>query len=133
MGYCTLQRLWRYVHLKTCATRRKGMCPVYLKPTLVPILPPHEVIHTIFLAGKSDRYLGYPTSDRCKAYWQCILRTPWGRTHPISEVSENDRGLCIPVHWHWDDVQIGRSSGGDTIMHCLCWSSALARGEVTQT
>ena len=99
----------------------------------MPVLAPHEVLHMIFRSGTTFVGLGNPTEARCTAYWHAFLEAGLGAEHPINDVPLQQRGLCVPLHWHFDEVKVARSSGGDTQLMVASWSCAFARGEVTRT
>ena len=119
-------------HLSTCARERdlrrwvKGLHggnvePYFLKlqveqtsqpglhEELVPVLPVHEVFHSIRAAGVQQfaaSFLGPDGLEGLANYWKHVLATPWGKSHPDLRGGADK---AIPVTYHYDGAEMHRN------------------------
>ncbi len=92
--------------------------------TRVPVLPIHEMIHSIHGCGETEfrnRLLGPDGALGVKRYWENALKQPWAQLHPTLKDPER----TLPLYFHADGVEIYTSS--EYVV--WSWSTPTVKGE----
>lgn len=105
---------------------RSSLAPI---PVILPVLPIHEMFHTLFLNGAQFEVsmLGAGGHGSVSTFWQNLSQEEWDTPHHVLELS--DRAAFVPVNHHND----GAAVNNYTEMQSWTWSSQLVKGDSWDT
>ena len=66
--------------------------------------------------------------DLLRDFWHAAEAGGWFQEmrHPVCDLDRCDWSQPLPIVWHWDEIKIARSSGGDVEALVVSWSSCVA-------